>query len=126
MNKYLILVLFLIFTSFSVVFAFEDCMIFSDGKMTNISIQDHNIIDVYPLITVMNKKNTLIVHPLKNGKTTFSILKDDRDKYVFNVSINKTGTTIDSVDGFEICTLDEPPQDDGFDLDLPPLKMGGQ
>ena len=45
--------------------AFEDCIITTKGKLNDIRIQHNDIIDVFPLITISNNKNTLIVHPLK-------------------------------------------------------------
>ena len=41
------------------VFAYEDCIISTDGKMTDIKIQHNDIIDVFPLITIMNDKMSL-------------------------------------------------------------------
>ena len=118
--RYFVLLLTLIFTL--PVFAFEDCIIMTKGKLTNIKIQHNDIIDVFPLITVMNDKNTLIVHPLKEGSTKFTVLKDYKDKYLFNVKVSDEGTVIDEVSGFEIFTIDCPPgaYEYYFDLDVPP------
>lgn len=60
--------------------AFEDCVISTDGKLTDISIEQNDIIDVYPIFTIMNEKNTLFVHPLKAGKTRFCVLKTGNRK----------------------------------------------
>jgi len=118
MKKYL-LTLFAFIISFPA-FAFEDCIITTNGKLTDIKIQHNDIIDVFPLITVMNEKNTLIVHPLKKGETKFTILKNDKEKYLFNVKVNDKKTEIDEVKGFEIFAIDCPPNEYYFDLDLPP------
>ena len=84
--------------------AFEDCVISTDGKLTDISIEQNDIIDVYPIFTIMNEKNTLFVHPLKAGKTRFCVLKNGKQ-----------------VDGFEILGLDIPPEVEEAELmrDLP-------
>ena len=107
-------------------FAYEDCIITTNGKMTDISIQHNDIIDVFPLITVMNEKNTLIVHPLKKGKTKFSILKDKKDKYIFDVTVTEESTKIEPKEGFDILNIDCPPSsyEYYFDLDLPPYDTG--
>lgn len=121
MKKYLVIffALFLILPAF----AFEDCLIMTNGKMNNIKIQHNDVIDVFPLITVMNDKNTLIVHPLKEGNTKFSIVKNDAEKYIFSVNVTKDSTYIESKDGFEILSIDCPPgsYEYYFDLDEPPI-----
>ena len=105
--------------------AFEDCIITTKGKLTDISIEDNSIVNVYPLITLYNKKNMLIVEPLKEGKTRFCVLKNDKEKIMFNVNVTKEKTTIDEVKGFIIQTIDIPESDE-FELDEPPTKLGGQ
>ena len=106
-------------------FAYEDCIISTNGKLTDIKIQHNDVIDVFPLITVMNEKNTLIVHPLKNGKTKFSVQKNEKEKVIFEVEISPEKTTINEVAGFDIFTIDCPPYDDGemFELDEPPAGL---
>ena len=59
----------LIFLSALQVNAFEDYLITTKGRLTDISIEDNTIVDVYPVITLMNDKNTLMVSPLAIGKT---------------------------------------------------------
>ena len=105
--------------------AFEDYIITTNGKLTDINIEDNTVIDVYPLITIMNDKNTLIVLPLKLGKTRFCILKNGKEKVLFNVEVLAHRTIIDSVEGFEILSLDEPEADE-FEIDEPPLLNGGR
>ena len=100
------------------VHAFEDCIITNNGKLTDISIEDNSIVNVYPLVTVMNEKNTLIISPLKTGKTRFCVLKNNKDIVMFNIEVTEDKTIIDEVNGFEILTLDIPEED--FSIDLPP------
>ncbi len=106
--------------------AFEDCVISTDGKLSDISIENNDIIDIYPLITVMNEKNTLIVHPLKEGKTRFCILKNGKRTVMFNVEVTPEKTVIDNIDGFEILQIDEPPENYEYELDIPPGMSGGK
>ena len=105
--------------------AFEDYIIATNGKLSGISIEDNTIIDVYPLITIMNNKNTLIVSPLKIGKTRFCVLKNNKEKFVFNVEVSQNKTTIDEVKGFEILSIDKPQNEEDLILDEPPLLKGG-
>ena len=121
MKKLILFILSLI--SINSVQAFEDCLIITDGKLSDIKIEDNKIIDVCPLITVMNDKNTLIVHPLMIGKTRFCVLKNGKNLAVFNVSVKENETLIEEVDGYDILPIDEPPEIYDYELDLPPLGM---
>ena len=102
--------------------AFQDCVITADGKLSDISIEQNDIIDVYPLFTVMNEKNTLFVHPLKEGKTRLCVLKNNKNIVMFTVEVKPDETIISEAEGFEILSIDPPPeaQEDSFELDLPP------
>ncbi|MCQ2739838.1 MAG: hypothetical protein MJ237_06385 [bacterium] len=104
--------------------AYEDCMIFNKYKLTDIKIEDNSIIDVYPVVTIMNDKSTLIVHPLKAGQTRFCLLKNNKDVVLFNVKVDENGTYIDETDGFDIMTLDIPDGVYDFEIDLPPFING--
>ena len=117
MNKFLITIFILCFSL--QVHAFEDYIITTNGKLTDISIEDNTVVDVYPLITIINNKNTLIVSPLKEGKTRFCVLKNNKDKIMFNIEIQKDKTLIDEVKDFEILSLDIPESNE-FILDEPP------
>lgn len=120
MYKISIPLIFLLSTS--TVFAFQDCIIESDGKLTDISIENNTIVDVYPIFTVMNERNTLYVHPLKEGQTRICVLKNGKQKVMFNVQITENETTIDDIEGFDILTIDEPPEE--IDIDEPPEGLG--
>ena len=121
MKKYLI-IFFAILLSLPV-YAFEDCLIMTNGKLNNIKIQHNDIVDVFPLITVMNDKNTLIVHPLKEGETKLSVTKNDQDRIIFSVKVTESSTVVETdKEGFEILNIDCPPGSFMyyFDLDAPP------
>ena len=120
MYKIVIPLIFLLSTS--TVFAFQDCIIESDGKLTDISIENNKIVDVYPIFTVMNERNTLYIHPLKEGQTRICVLKNGKQKVMFNVQITENETTIDDIEGFDILTIDEPPEE--IDIDEPPEGLG--
>ena len=120
MYKITIPLIFLL--SINSAFAFQDCIIESDGKLTDISIENNTIVDVYPIFTVMNERNTLYVHPLKEGQTRICVLKNRKQKVMFNVQITENETTIDDIEGFDILTIDEPPEE--IDIDEPPEGLG--
>lgn len=122
MKKWL-LFLALIFVSNLQTFAFEDFIITTQGRLTDISIEDNTIINVYPLITLMNDKNTLIVQPLKLGKTRFCVLKNNKDIVKFDVEVFANKTKISEIDGFDVLSVDTPPN--VFELDLPPILNKG-
>lgn len=119
--KKLIIIFLISFFSLQVQ-AFEDVIVTTNGKLTDISIEDNSVLNVYPLITVMNDKNTLFFQPLKTGNTRVCVLKNNKDKILFNVKIFEKETQIEKVDGFDILPLDSPPEI--FELDAPPLKLG--
>ena len=111
----------LIFISSLQVYAFEDCIIMADGKLTDISIENNTIVDVYPLITIKNEKNTLMVSPVKVGNTKVCVLKNNKEKLMFNVEVLENKTLISKIDGCHILSLDSPLQDDEIYLDEPPM-----
>ena len=61
----------------------------------------------------------MFFHPLKTGQTQVSVLKNGKEKVIFNVKITEFKTTVDNVNGFELLSLDVPP--DFFELDEPPM-----
>ncbi|MBR1776774.1 hypothetical protein IJ750_06870 [bacterium] len=101
----------------------EDCIISNPEKLTDIKIEHNDVIDVFPLVTIMNEKNTLIVHPLKEGASRFIVTKGGKEKVVFNVKVEGDSTIIDEIQGFEILTIDCPPGyfEYEYELDEPPL-----
>lgn len=123
MKKYILTILSLLFIIPT--FAYEDCIVTTNGKLTEIKIQNNSVIDVFPLITILNDKNTLIVHPLKTGKTKFSVVKNKKDKYTFNVEVSSESTSISNVEGFDILTIDCPyskkPETVEIEIDEPPV-----
>lgn len=106
------------------VHSYQECIITNNGKLTDINIEDNTLIDVYPLVTVMNEKNTLVVHPLKSGKTRFCVLKNNKNLELFEVSVTDFETRINAPDGFEVLSIDPPTNDFEFELDEPPEVKG--
>ena len=116
--------LFLLFLIILPAQAFEDCVIIGDGKLSDISIEKNDIIDVYPLFTVMNEKNTLFVRPLKEGTTRLCVLKNGKDIVMFNVEVTSDKTVISDAKGCDSFAIDSPPGLQSeiyeFELDSPP------
>lgn len=112
-----------LFSAILPVFGFEDCIINSDLKLTNIDIADKSMLEVSHLITIMNEKNTLMIHPLKIGKTSFSVLKDGQDKLSFQVEITEDKTIVSEQPGCEVLGLDTPPEIIEINLDEPPVQV---
>lgn len=113
-----------IFFSITSTFAFEDCIVTSDGKLTDIKIQDDTIVSIYPVITILNEKNTFIIQPLKEGQTKVCVLKDNKQLINFEIKITKDETFIEETDGIEILTFDVP--EIPFELDAPPMLKEGE
>jgi hypothetical protein len=74
----------------------------------------------------MNEKNTLIVHPLKAGKTRFCALKNEKQLVLFEVDATEFNTRINAPKGFEVLTLDPPTDEFEFELDAPPMPGAGR
>ncbi len=111
------------------VYAYQDYIVTANGKLTDISIEDNKVIDVYPLVTIMNDKNTLIVHPLKVGSTRFCVLKNNKNIVMFNIKVEQDKTQIDEVEGFDILPIDTPDgvrDNETFELDIPPMELNGR
>ena len=102
--------------------ALEDYIITTDGKLSDIKIQDESIVEIIPLVTIDNKKNTIFVFPKKTGVTSFTIKKDSCENYLFHVKVEDNRTIISDIKGFKVIAMDNPPAD--FELDLPPEKLG--
>ena len=117
-TKGLIIAAALLFSSPA--FAFEDVIITNNAPLTQIKVQNNEIIDVFPLATIMNDKNLLIVHPLKEGSSKFSVVKNNKYTVEFSVKVEAEKTIIDNVNGFEILAIDSPPGIYEYELDLPP------
>ena len=99
-------------------YALEDLVVFTNGKITDIKVQNKDIISVEPLVTITNDKNTLFVNALKTGETQISLLKESVETVKLNVKVTDKKTVIDSISGFSVISLDMPPVI--LELDLPP------
>ena len=112
----------LLFTFTLPAYSFEDIIISSSEKITDIKIEFNNIINVYPLITLTNDKKILMVEPLKEGSSRFIVTKDKKEQVVFSVKVEKDKTVVEAPESFEVLPLDIPVDifEYEFDLDEPP------
>lgn len=120
MKKWLF-ILTLIFSNLQT-YAFEDYVISSNGKLSDIKIQDDTIVEIKPLVTIMNEKNILLIQPLKTGVTTFTVKRNSNENFIFHIKVEEEKTMISEVQGFKILSIDLPPTKD-FELDLPPINI---
>ena len=118
------LILSCIFYTTLAVQAYEDCILFADGKLTDIKIEDNSIVDISPLITVSNDKNTYIIHPLKSGETKICVLRNDANLIDFDIKVTENKTSISEAEGIEVLTLDVPEAE--IEIDAPPLMLKGE
>ena len=101
-------------------FAFEDCVITTSEKVSEIKVEDDSILNARPLVTIENKKNIIFINPLSVGETKIYITRDNNQKATLEVKITETETIISQEDDFEIISLDMPPE--VLEIDLPPIK----
>ena len=115
-----IIMILLIFFSALQANAFEDLILSSNEKMTDIKIENNQIINIHYLTTILNEKDTIFINPINIGETSFSLIKAN-EKYTFNIKVDEDETFINNIEGFEIVSLDTPPQILDFEIDPPPV-----
>lgn len=115
-----LIIIFLIFLTSLQAQAFEDIILSTDGKISNIKIENASIININPLTTIQNERNTLFITPVKTGETNFSLKKMNKI-YNFNVNVEENKTIISENETFEIIPLDTHPSILDYQVDLPPV-----
>ena len=101
--------------------AFEEYILSTESRLSKINIENSELLKIQPIITIDNSKNTLFITPLKEGKTTFSVVKDNVEKITFEVKIDKENISFSQVEGFDIVAFDAPPVILDCNLDVPPV-----
>ena len=117
------ILLFSLFFAFILpAYSFEDVIISSDSRLSDIKIEYNDIINVYPLVTISNDKKVLIIEPLKTGSSRFIVTKDKKEQVVFSVKVNSDETFVNAPEGFDVLPVDIPSEiyEYEFDLDEPP------
>ena len=118
MNKFLTTIFILCFSLQAQ--ALEDFIMSTDSKISDIKIKDTSVININPLTTILNEKNTLFITPIKIGETSFSLQKNNKI-FNFNVVVKDNETIISENDEFEIVSLDTHPQILDCEIDTPPV-----
>lgn len=109
-------------------YALQDYLIFSDKPVKGVSVEDKSILRVFPVQTIDNSKQTIILKPIKEGKTNV-IIKTNVSENVLKVKIKKDETLIKDCNGFDFMPADIPSEYlmiDGVEILPPPKKMGGK
>lgn len=91
----------------------NDYLITSDAKIIKSTVEDSKILTLSSFFTIYDEKNVLLLHPLKAGKTRFTIaLKDKTINFNVTVRANKKATDGETIkkNNFEIMQLDSPPK----------------
>jgi len=101
----------------------SDYLIMSDDCVKNTLLSNPEILSLSPFFTIFNEKNTLLLHPMKQGSSDVTILFDKTyDSFKIQV-LPKTSKLPDKtvkMDGLEILLLDSMPVHEEFDIDQPP------
>ncbi len=85
--------------------AFEDYLIFSDSPVSSISWSDDEVISASPLLTIDNKKDTIILKAKNKGKAVLTVETDLGCKFI-NVEVLEGRTVVSDVEGFTSFKLD--------------------
>ena len=112
-----IILIFLIFLTALQAQAFEDFVLSTDGKISNIKIEDNSIVNINPLTTILNEKNTLFIIPQKLGETSFSLQKNN-ETFKFSIKIDEEETTISEIDAPPVFRQKDTINIDGAIIDI--------
>ena len=106
--------------------AYQDYIIFSDNPVSSAVIEDSNIAEVYPLQTIDNKKENILLKAKKDGKTNIIITTSQGERRI-EVNVKSDKVNFNDLNGFNAEACDIPPQNlkiNGLDVLLPPTKTG--
>ena len=103
---------------------FKNTLLNDKNKISLDSTEQLNLLSkkIDDEILKLNEKNTLIVHPLKEGITCFTIKKNNKENHLFTVRVEPNKTHIQDIEGFDILAIDIPPHEEELLLDLPPFE----
>lgn len=120
MNKGFFAVTLMLFSTLQAQ-AFEEYILSTKSILSEIKIENQEILNIEPIVTIDNSKNTLFIIPLKEGETSFSFVKDKKEKISFDVKIEGKKAFFSKIEGFDIVAFDEPPIILDCNLDKPPV-----
>ena len=124
--KNLLIIFSILLLSANSTFAFEDCVLSSDTKLTNLKVEPEEIVNINPIYTIKNEKNMFILQPTKIGKSKLKFTRNNDENIVLDIEVTEDETIIDKIDGIEIFSLDsiennENNINEDFELDPPPI-----
>lgn len=100
----------------------QDYLITTEQKVDVFEVSNPEILSLSPFFTIFNEKNVLLLHPIKLGKTKFSIVLDTGST-TFEINVvpksDKTPTHL-KLGAFDVMLLDSPPVLEEFEIDIPP------
>lgn len=103
MKKFLLM--FLIFT-IPQAYGFEDYIIVSDAPVSSIIWSDDDVLSAFPMLTIDNKKDTIILMAKKEGKASITIQTDLGNSQI-DVEVRPDKTILSDVEGFTYFNLDK-------------------
>lgn len=100
-------------------FAYEDLIISNTNTITQIKNRTPDIINIEPIYTIMNERNTVLINVLTEGIADFSLELETGKVANFELSASKNKTEIKkSAKDFNIFVVDD--YVESVELDLPP------
>jgi len=117
MKKILISICFLMACSLSAN-AMDNYILLSDNDITEISAKDDGVVKVSSVITLTEGNSVAIIKCIKEGRSEFQVKSGDKVDN-FTVNVTNKNAKISNNKGYQIVTLDCPPELPSFDL--PPV-----
>lgn len=117
MKKFVLLICFLLGISLNAN-ALENYILLSDSEISEITAKQDGIIDVSNVVTLTEGTSIAVIKCLKEGRSEFQIKNGDNVDN-FTVNVTKNNAKISNNKGYQIVTLDCPPELPA--LDLPPI-----
>ena len=114
MKKIVLLICFLIGFSLNAN-ASDNYILLSDSDITEISTKQDGIVDVSNVVTLTEGSSVAIIKCLKEGHSEFKV-KNGNKVDSFTVNVTKKNAKISNNKGYQIVTLDCPPELPLFDL----------
>jgi hypothetical protein len=87
--------------------ALEDCLLVSDFAIHGIIWSDDVIVSAVPILTIDNRKNSVIIKAKAQGEAVITFETDDGEKVV-NIEVLSDKTTLSAIEGFTYFSLDKP------------------
>lgn len=87
-------------------YGFEDYVVISDNPVSSIVWSDDSVLEASPLLTIDNRKDTIIVKIKKEGQATLTI-ETSVGRRNIEVDVTPEKTVLSEVEGFSYFVLDK-------------------